>query len=79
MTTETTNPTTTEQARKPDFYARLLTERPQDAAGILATLCRRKDKALRSLAANMEAGFEPAEVIGIALEMAFPKRKEANN
>ena len=76
MTTETTNPTT---ERKPDFYARLLTERPQDAASILATLCRRKDKALRSLAANMEAGFEPAEVIGIALEMAFPKRKEANN
>ena len=33
---------------KPDFYARLIAGHPADkAAGILAALCRRKDKAIR--------------------------------
>ena len=48
---QTQNTTQTEQTtteRKPDFYARLLASTPAEkAAGILAAICRRKDKAIR--------------------------------
>jgi hypothetical protein len=60
MQTQNTNPTpqtTTEHKpdsvrrspeAKPDFYARLIAGNPAEkAAGILAALCRRKDKAIR--------------------------------
>ena len=44
--TSTTPQTTTEH--KPDFYARLIAgNNAEKAAGILAALCRRKDKAIR--------------------------------
>ena len=45
-TAQNTQPTQHEP--KPDFYARLLASTPAEkAAGILAAICRRKDKAIR--------------------------------
>jgi hypothetical protein len=48
---QTQNTTQTPQQtieHKPDFYARLIAGNPAEkAAGILAALCRRKDKAIR--------------------------------
>ena len=43
--------------KEPDYYARLIAARPQDAAGILATLCRRKDYAIRQTLKAHQEGF----------------------
>ena len=67
-----------EQAeRKPDFYQRLVTERPTEAASILATLCRRKDKALRAMNDAHSAGKDFGDAYRIALSIAFPRNKPA--
>ena len=63
--------------RKPDFYQRLVTERPTEAASILATLCRRKDKALRAMNDAHSAGKDFGDAYRIALSIAFPKAKSA--
>ena len=63
--------------RKPDFYQRLVTERPTEAASILATLCRRKDKALRAMNDAHSAGKDFGDAYRIALSIAFPKAKPA--
>ena len=85
-TTETTKPaaeaapvaqpTTTaepQQEQKPDFYARLLTERPTEAASIMATLNRRKDFAFRQLSAHLKAGRDVHAALQHAMAIAFPK------
>jgi hypothetical protein len=88
QTTETTAPPATPpQAQppqheekpeyKPDFYARLMHDRPAEAASILATICRRKDKALRVMVETYKAGADTAECISAAMAVAFPKHKEA--
>ena len=66
-----------QQERKPDFYQRLVTERPTEAASILATLCRRKDKALRAMNDAHSAGKDFGDAYRIALSIAFPKAKTA--
>ena len=66
------------QEQKPDFYARLLTERPTEAASIMATLNRRKDFALRQLAAHLKAGRNAQEAMHHAMSIAFPSHKEAH-
>ena len=66
-----------QQERKPDFYQRLVTERPSEAASILATLCRRKDKALRAMNDAHSAGKDFGDAYRIALSIAFPKTKPA--
>ena len=66
------------QEQKPDFYARLLTERPTEAASIMATLNRRKDFALRQLAAHLKAGRNVQEAMQHAMAIAFPSHKEAH-
>ena len=66
-----------QQERKPDFYQRLVTERPTEAASILATLCRRKDKALRAMNDAHSAGKDFGDAYRIALSIAFPKTKPA--
>ena len=63
--------------RKPDFYQRLVAERPTEAASILATLCRRKDKALRAMNDAHSAGKDFGDAYRIALSIAFPKAKPA--
>ena len=63
--------------QKPDFYARLLTERPSEAASIMATLNRRKDFALRQLATHLKAGRNVQEAMQHAMAIAFPSHKEA--
>ena len=71
-------PTTTEpQNAKPDFYARLMADRPAEAASIMATLCRRKDKALRVMVDAHNAGKDAAECIREAMAVAFPRKQEA--
>ena len=72
-------PTTQEpqQEQRPDFYARLLTERPNEAASIMATLNRRKDFALRLLADHLKRGRDVNEAMSHAMSIAFPKHKEA--
>ena len=62
-----------QQEQKPDFYARLLTERPNEAASIMATLNRRKDFALRQLSAHLKAGRNVQEALQHAMAIAFPK------
>ena len=87
-TTETAAPATVAPAqpettaaqqpeRKPDFYQRLVTERPTEAASILATLCRRKDKALRAMNDAHSNGKDFGDAYRIALSIAFPKAKPA--
>ena len=66
-----------QQERKPDFYQRLVTERPTEAASILATLCRRKDKALRAMNDAHSAGKDFGDAYRIALSIAFPRNKPA--
>ena len=66
------------QEQKPDFYARLLTDRPQEAASIMATLNRRKDFALRQFAAHLKAGRNAQEAMHHAMAIAFPTHKEAH-
>lgn len=68
---------TQQPERKPDFYQRLVTERPTEAASILATLCRRKDKALRAMNDAHSAGKDFGDAYRIALSIAFPKSKPA--
>ena len=91
QTTETAAPITEQQPapaaeqqpqqeqteRKPDFYQRLVAERPTEAASILATLCRRKDKALRAMNDAHSAGKDFGDAYRIALSIAFPKSKPA--
>ena len=67
-----------QQKPEPDFYARLLTERPTEAASIMATLNRRKDFALRQLAAKVKAGADVKDALAQAMAVAFPKHKEAH-
>ena len=76
VTTEQQQPTQPPE-RKPDFYQRLVTERPTEAASILATLCRRKDKALRAMNDAHSAGKDFGDAYRIALSIAFPKAKPA--
>ena len=66
-----------QQEQKPDFYARLLTDRPQEAASIMATLNRRKDFALRQLSAHLKAGRNVTEALQHAMAIAFPKHQQA--
>ena len=66
-----------EGVAKADFYQRLVTERPTEAASILATLCRRKDKALRAMNDAHSAGKDFGDAYRIALSIAFPKAKPA--
>ncbi len=66
-----------QQEQKPDFYARLLTDRPQEAASIMATLNRRKDFALRQLSAHLKAGRNVSEALAHAMAIAFPKHQQA--
>ena len=66
-----------QQERKPDFYQRLVTERPTEAASILATICRRKDKALRAMNDAHSAGKDFGDAYRIALSIAFHKAKTA--
>jgi hypothetical protein len=66
-----------QQEQKPDFYARLLTDRPQEAASIMATLNRRKDFALRQLSAHLKAGRNVQEAMHHAMAIAFPKHQQA--
>ena len=54
-----------------------MTERPTEAASILATLCRRKDKALRAMNDAHSAGKDFGDAYRIALSIAFPKAKPA--
>ena len=68
-----TAPAEPTQEQKPDFYARLLTDRPQEAASIMATLNRRKDFALRQLSAHLKAGRNVSEALQHAMAIAFPK------
>ena len=72
-------PTTTEptQEQRPDFYQRLLTERPSEAASIMATLNRRKDFALRQLSAHLKAGRNAQEAMHHAMAIAFPRSNAA--
>ena len=65
------------QEQKPDFYARLLTDRPTEAASIMATLNRRKDFALRQLSAHLKAGRNVTEALQHAMAIAFPKHQQA--
>ena len=65
------------QEQKPDFYARLLTERPSEAASIMATLNRRKDFALRQLSAHLKAGRNAQEAMHHAMAIAFPRSNAA--
>ena len=67
-----------QQEQKPDFYARLLKDRPSEAASIMATLNRRKDFALRQLAAHLKAGRNAQEAMHHAMAIAFPTHKEAH-
>ena len=87
-TTETTKPAAQaapvshqqaepQQEQKPDFYARLLTERPTEAASIMATLNRRKDFALRQLSAHLKAGRDVQAALQHAMAIAFPKHQQA--
>ncbi len=62
---------------KPDFYARLMKDRPAEAASIMATICRRKDKALRVMVDTYKAGADTADCISAAMAVAFPKKQEA--
>ena len=69
MHTQNTAQTQT-TAHKPDFYARLLASTPaEQAAGILAAICRRKDKAIRlTLTAHhngetFDAGIQPLRAV----------------
>ena len=55
----------------------LVPERPTEAASILATLCRRKDKALRAMNDAHSAGKDFGDAYRIALSIAFPKSKPA--
>ena len=66
------------QEQKPDFYARLMKDRPSEAASIMATLNRRKDFALRQLAAHLKAGRNAQESLHHAMAIAFPTHKEAH-
>ena len=65
------------EGTKPDFYARLMADRPTEAASIMATLCRRKDKALRVMVDAHNAGKDAAECIREAMAVAFPRKQEA--
>ena len=64
------------EGTKPDFYARLMADRPAEAASIMATLCRRKDKALRVMVDAHNAGKDAAECIREAMAVAFPRKQE---
>ena len=75
--TTVATPPSPQPERKPDFYQRLVTERPTEAASILATLCRRKDKALRAMNDAHSAGKDFGDAYRIALSIAFPKAKPA--
>ena len=75
--TQTAEPQQPTPEQKPDFYARLLTARPTEAASIMATLNRRKDFALRQLAAHLKAGRNVQEAMQHAMAIAFPTHKEA--
>jgi hypothetical protein len=72
-----TTPAAEPQKQEPDFYARLLTERPTEAASIMATLNRRKDFALRQLSAHLKAGRNASEALQHAMAIAFPKHQQA--
>ena len=65
------------QEQKPDFYARLLKDRPSEAASIMATLNRRKDFALRQLSAHLKAGRNAQEAMHHAMAIAFPRNSAA--
>lgn len=70
--TETT--TTPTQERKPDFYARLIADTaPENAAGILATLCRRKDYAIRRVLADHENGISFDDAAKALAEVYKPR------
>lgn len=72
--TTTATAETITQERKPDFYARLLADTPAEkAAGILATLCRRKDYAIRRVLADHEHGISFDEAAKALAEVYKPR------
>ena len=77
MPTPAAEPQQPVQEPKPDFYARLLTDRPTEAASIMATLNRRKDFALRQLSAHLKAGRNAQEAMHHAMAIAFPRSNAA--
>ena len=75
--TPAVEPEQPQQEQKPDFYARLLKDRPSEAASIMATLNRRKDFALRQLSAHLKAGRTVSEALQHAMALAFPNHQQA--
>ena len=63
--------------RGPDYYERLITARPEDAAGILATLCRRKDYAIRRVLADHQNGISFDEAAKALAEVYKPRAAHA--
>ena len=63
--------------KEPDYYARLIQSRPTDAAGIMATLCRRKDYAIRQALKAHADGFPFDEAARILSEVFKPRAKAA--
>ena len=63
--------------RGPDYYERLITARPTDAAGIMATLCRRKDYAIRRVLADHQSGISFDEAAKALAEVYKPRAAHA--
>ena len=59
--------------KEPDYYARLIAARPEDAAGILATLCRRKDYAIRQALKAHNEGFSFDDAARALAEVFKPR------
>ena len=63
--------------RGPDYYERLMAARPTDAAGIMATLCRRKDYAIRRALKAHADGFSFDEAAKALAEVYKPRAAHA--
>lgn len=61
----------------PDYYERLMAARPEDAAGILATLCRRKDYAIRRVLADHQNGISFDDAAKALAEVYKPRAAHA--
>jgi hypothetical protein len=65
--------------RKPDFYDRVITTRPDEASRVLASLCRRKDYFIRRVMADHEAGITFDEAIKALAEVYKANVREARS
>ncbi len=72
-----TQPEAKPEQRGPDYYARLIKARPTDAAGILATLCRRKDYAIRQTLKAHETGLSFDQAAQVLAEVFKPRTAAA--